>query len=74
MNLDHLKTFVAVYRASGFAPVAEFGVAPPSTTRTVAALEGELATRLFQHTTRKLITTRLTGACAPNGHTFSATR
>ena len=58
MNLEHLKLFVAVYRAGGFAPVAEeLNVAPSSVSRTIAALEAELAARLFHRTTRKLTPT-----------------
>lgn len=58
MKLDDLATFVAVYRAGGFAPVAnERGVAPSSISRAIASLEAHLQTRLFQRTTRKLTPT-----------------
>ncbi len=55
MNIAHLKTFVAVYRASGFASVAkEQGVVASSVSRAIAALEADLAVRLFHRTTRRL--------------------
>ena len=58
MNTDHIKTFLAVYQAGSFVSVAkERNVAPSSITRSIAALEGILKTRLFQRSTRKIMPT-----------------
>ena len=58
MNIEHLKTFVSVYRAKGFASVAkEQGVVPSSVSRAIAALEAQLTVRLFHRTTRRLTPT-----------------
>jgi len=59
MNIDHIKTFIAVYRAGSFVEVAKGrNVAPSSISRAIAALEINLKTRLFQRTTRHLIPTQ----------------
>lgn len=59
MNMDHLKAFLAVYRAGGFASVAkEQDLAPSSISRSIAALENSLNVRLFQRTTRQLTPTQ----------------
>lgn len=53
MNTDHIKIFLAVYRAQSFVAVAkDRNVSPSSITRAVAALESSLSTRLFQRSTR----------------------
>ncbi|MCP5168380.1 MAG: LysR family transcriptional regulator [Hahellaceae bacterium] len=59
MNLEHIKLFVAVYRAGSFATVAkDLNVAASSVSRAVATLEAQLNTRLFQRTTRNLTPTQ----------------
>lgn len=58
MNTDQIHTFIAVYRAQSFIAVAkERNVAPSSITRAIAALETQLATRLFQRSTRSVTPT-----------------
>lgn len=55
MKLEHLKAFIAVYRAGGFAPVAaELNVDPSTVSRAIAGLETHLNARLFNRTTRAL--------------------
>jgi len=55
MNIDNIKTFIAVYRAASFVEVAnDRNVAPSSVSRAIASLEANLKTRLFQRTTRNL--------------------
>lgn len=55
MNLDELRTFVAVMRRRSFSAVArERGVAPSSVSRAIEALERRLGTRLLQRTTRRV--------------------
>lgn len=52
-RLDAFSTFVAVAETGGFAAAArKLGRSPAAVTRTVAALEDDLATRLFRRTTR----------------------
>lgn len=59
MNLDHLKIFIAVYRAGSFASVAkDFDMAASSVSRAIGALEAQLKVRLFQRTTRNLTPTQ----------------
>jgi len=59
MNIDKIKTFIAVYRAKSFVEVAnERNVAPSSISRSIASLESHLKTLLFQRTTRNLIPTQ----------------
>lgn len=59
MNLEHIKIFVLTYQTGHFASVAkELNVAPSSISRTIAGLEEQLKTRLFQRSTRKLIPTQ----------------
>lgn len=59
MNLEHIQTFIAVYRSGNFAAVAkERNIAPSSVSRAIATLEKQLHTRLFQRTTRKLTPTQ----------------
>jgi len=59
MNYQHIKTFIAVYRAGSFVDVAnELNVAPSSISRTIASLEESLKTRLFQRSTRQLTATQ----------------
>ena len=59
MNLDHVKLFVAVYRAGSFTSVAkDLNVVASSVSRAIATLEGQLKTRLFQRTTRTLTPTQ----------------
>jgi len=58
MNIDNMKTFLAVYRAGSFVKVAkDRNVAPSSISRAIAALEESLKTRLFQRSTRQLTPT-----------------
>jgi DNA-binding transcriptional LysR family regulator len=58
MNTADLDTFMIVVRQGSFAAAArELHVDPSSVSRTVAALESELGTRLFQRNTRKLALT-----------------
>ena len=58
MNLDQIKTFIAVYRVRSFVEVAnERGLAPSSISRSISSLENILKTRLFQRTTRSLTPT-----------------
>lgn len=55
MNSQQLQTFLAVWRLKSFSAAAvEIGSAPSSVSRTIAALEAELGTRLFQRTTRAM--------------------
>ncbi|MCV2403515.1 LysR family transcriptional regulator [Marinomonas sp. C2222] len=59
MNLDHIKIFLAVYRAKSFTLVAkDLDVAASSISRAIATLEGQLKIRLFQRTTRNLAPTQ----------------
>ncbi len=59
MNLNHIKIFVAVYRAGSFALVAkDLNVAASSISRAIASLETNLQSRLFQRTTRNLTPTQ----------------
>lgn len=58
MNTADLDTFMIVTRHGSFAGAArELHVDPSSVSRTVAALESALGTRLFQRNTRKLALT-----------------
>jgi DNA-binding transcriptional LysR family regulator len=58
MNTADLDTLMAVIRFGSFAAAArELNVDPSSVSRTVAALEEELGTRLFQRSTRQLAVT-----------------
>ena len=58
MELDALRTLVAVVRAGSFAAVArDRGVDPSSVSRQIANLETELGLRLFDRTTRRLVPT-----------------
>jgi DNA-binding transcriptional LysR family regulator len=58
MNTVDLDTLMAVIRFGSFAAAArELNVDPSSVSRTVAALEEELGTRLFQRSTRQLAVT-----------------
>ena len=58
MNIEHIRTFVAVYRAGSFVTVAnEQNVAPSSISRAISHLEASLNARLFQRTTRHLTPT-----------------
>jgi DNA-binding transcriptional LysR family regulator len=58
MNTADLDTLMAVIRFGSFAGAArELHVDPSSVSRTVAALEEELGTRLFQRSTRQLAVT-----------------
>jgi DNA-binding transcriptional LysR family regulator len=55
MNTDHIKIFLAVYRAGSFVTVAkDRNVAPSSITRSVACLEAALKARLFHRSTRSV--------------------
>ncbi len=55
MDVDSLQIFVEVMRRGSFAAVArDRQVDPSSISRTIASLETELGTRLFQRTTRRL--------------------
>jgi len=59
MNIDYIKTFIAVYRAGSFVSVAnDHNQAASSVSRSIAALENILKTRLFQRTTRSLTPTQ----------------
>jgi len=52
-NLDHLRVFLAVADAGGFAPAARaLRVSAPAVTRAIAALEHHLGARLLHRTTR----------------------
>lgn len=58
MDVEQLKIFLAVYRMNGIVPVARhFGLASSSISRSLAALESKLNTRLFHRTTRKITPT-----------------
>ena len=58
MNTADLDTLMVVIRFGSFAAAArELNVDPSSISRTVAALEEELGTRLFQRSTRQLAVT-----------------
>ncbi|WP_370977931.1 LysR family transcriptional regulator [Agaribacterium sp. ZY112] len=58
MNIDQIKTFIAVYRSGSFAAVAQsMDVATSSVSRTIANLEEKLQVRLFQRSTRQLSAT-----------------
>ncbi|MBA4165212.1 MAG: LysR family transcriptional regulator [Ralstonia sp.] len=58
MDLEALKTFIAVARQKSFSAVARLqGVEPSSVSRLIGALEHELGERLFQRTTRRLTLT-----------------
>jgi DNA-binding transcriptional LysR family regulator len=58
MNTADLDTLMVVIRFGSFAAAArELNVDPSSVSRTVAALEGKLGTRLFQRNTRQLAVT-----------------
>jgi DNA-binding transcriptional LysR family regulator len=55
MELSVLQIFVEVMRQGSFASVArDRNIDPSSVSRTIAGLESELGTRLFQRTTRQL--------------------
>ena len=55
MDIEQLRTFVAVVHQGSFAAAArQLDMAPSMVTRSVAALERELGVRLMQRTTRKL--------------------
>lgn len=55
MDLDQLRTFVAVVRQGSFAGAARsLNLDPSKVTRAVAALETELGVRLLQRTTRQI--------------------
>lgn len=59
MNIEHIKIFIAVYRAGSFASVAkDLDVAASSISRAIATLEAQLKVRLFQRTTRNLTPTQ----------------
>jgi len=59
MNIEYIKTFIAVYRAKSFVEVAKDQCrAPSSVSRSIATLESILKTRLFQRTTRSLTPTQ----------------
>jgi DNA-binding transcriptional LysR family regulator len=65
MNTADLETLMVVIRLGSFAAAArELHVDPSSVSRTVAALESELGTRLFQRSTRKLAMTEAGGLFA----------
>src|SRR6478735_3613618 len=54
-RLALMQAFVAVAEAEGFAPAARrLGLSPPVVTRSIAALEERLGTRLLERTTRKV--------------------
>lgn len=58
MDLEALRTFIAVARQQSFSAVSRGqGVEPSSVSRMISALERELGERLFQRTTRKLTLT-----------------
>jgi DNA-binding transcriptional LysR family regulator len=58
MNTADLDTLMTIIRLGSFAAAArELHVDPSSVSRTVAALESELGTRLFQRSTRQLAMT-----------------
>lgn len=55
MTFDQLELFVAVFRSGSFVAAANgAGLSPSSVSRSIAALENTLGTRLFQRTTRQL--------------------
>ena len=52
-RLEAMRVFVAVADAGGFSPASRhLGMSPPAVTRTVAALEARIGTRLLHRTTR----------------------
>ena len=52
-NLEHLRIFIAVADAAGFAPAArQLQLSPPAVTRAIAALEQNLGARLLHRSTR----------------------
>lgn len=54
-ELAHLRVFVAVAEAGGFAPAARrLRLSPPAVTRAIAALEQHLGARLLHRTTRSV--------------------
>ncbi len=54
-DLEHLRVFVAVADAGGFAPAARrLRMSPPAVTRAIAALERHLGARLLHRTTRSV--------------------
>lgn len=58
MNIEDLATLMHVIRGGSFAAAArELQVDPSSVSRSVAALEAELGTRLFQRSTRRIALT-----------------
>jgi DNA-binding transcriptional LysR family regulator len=58
MNIADLETLMHVIRLGSFAAAArELQIDPSSVSRTVAALESELGTRLFQRSTRRIAMT-----------------
>lgn len=58
MDLQHLRTFVAVVDEGSFAGAARaLDMSPSMVTRAVAALEGALGARLLQRTTRQVAPT-----------------
>ena len=63
MQTDDLEVLMQVIRHGSFAAAArQMGVDPSSVSRAVAALEGELGTRLFVRNTRRLALTEA-GCC-----------
>src|SRR5438270_5720115 len=58
MDLNALKTFVAVAQRGSFAAVArDLAIDPSSVSRSIALLEDELGIRLFQRSTRAMALT-----------------
>lgn len=58
MDLDAIKVFVGVVRLGSFAAVArQIDADPSSVSRMIAQLEEQLGVRLFQRSTRRLVTT-----------------
>ncbi|WP_439468441.1 LysR family transcriptional regulator [Blastomonas fulva] len=54
-RLHAMQVFAAVARSGGFAAAArQLGMSPPAVTRTIAALEDRIGTRLFSRTTRSV--------------------
>jgi DNA-binding transcriptional LysR family regulator len=58
MDTEHLKLFVEVVQQGSFAAAArKLDIDPSAVTRAVSALERDLAFRLFERTTRRLVVT-----------------
>lgn len=58
MDLRHLRCLVAIVDVGGFTgAAAELGTTQPSVSRTLAALEDELAVRLLRRTSREIMLT-----------------